>query len=218
MQNSPLGYVISGQYSRHSNLNCNALQINKETRDLQYFLAGTELDLPAKRCSCKTVDDRLSFQEKQEMKLINENIVYNRQLGAFECGYPTIRSLSHLHDNKGTVIATFKQQERNMRKKTGWRDLYNASINELVAKNFAVKLDKNYIKSYTNPVWYLSVVLVAQPKSKSSPFRVTFNGSQTSNGISFNRDFVIAGPSPFPTSIPGLMLNFMAHRVACVGD
>ena len=99
--------------------------------------------------------------------MINDRLRYEPDLKAFVCEYPFIRPLQDLPQNKANIMAVFKAQERTMQKR-GWREIYNENFDELIRRNFVKKLSPSYIANYKGPIWYLGVLMVAQPKSASS--------------------------------------------------
>ena len=86
----------------------------------------------------------------------------------------------------------------------------------MVQRGAARILESQELKSYKDPMFYLSHHAVLNPNSKSTPCRIVFNSSAKFKGYSLN-DCLAKGPSML-NDILGILIRFREKEVAFVGD
>ena len=195
-----------------------------KTPEIDRFIIGEELGTEvspqcgACRCGkCPIVGHTYSFQEEQELKLINSKLHYAVDQEHWVTGYPWLMDPSLLPDNYVAALATLRNTEKRLEREPEWAIKYGEQIHDMENRGVAVKLTQQEIDSWQGPVFYLSHLAVEQPKSVTTPVRIVFNSSQIYKGVSLN-SFLAKGPDSYKTNLLGMLLRFREEAVVLIGD
>ena len=204
-----------------SSRSCNVIQ--HEVQKLDSFIYGEELAyIQTKKCQacarctrCPTLAT-LSFKEMHELHLIEENVAFNEELGAWQASYAWTSALDKLPSNYKHVYSTLLSTERSLRRNPAHAACYSQQIQELLTKGYARKLDPVEIASYSGPIWYVSHLGVISD-SKSTPLRFCINSAQVCDGVSLN-NLQLKGPDPFLNNLLGLLIRWREFWYAYLCD
>ena len=181
---------------------------------------GTEVTPKCGACKCgkcPVVGHSYSFQEEQELKLINSQLKYDAENQCWVAGYPWICDPKLLPNNYVAALATLRNTEKRLNLEPEWGDKYAEQIADMEERNVARKLTNEEMSEWNGPIFYLSHLAVEQPKSQTTPVRIVFNSSQVYKGVSLN-SFLAKGPDSFKSNLLGLLLRFREESVVVVGD
>ena len=181
---------------------------------------GTEVTPLCGKCRCGKCPIRghtYSFQEEQELKIIQHNLCYDEENSRWVTSYPWVIDPVALPNNYGSALGTLRSTEARLKKDEKWAQVYGSQIADMVERKFARKLSATEIDSWTGPVFYISHLAVRNPQSNSTPVRIVFNSSQTYKGVSLNAALA-KGPDAYMNALLGLLLRWREHQVAMVGD
>ncbi len=119
----------------------------KEVEHVGNFIQGEELGTETVpkcggcRCNkCPTVGHTYSFKEEQELKMIQENLVYDSINHCWITSYPWLIDPHTLPSNYETVYATLHRTEKTLMKDDAWADTYGKQMNDMVDRGVARKL------------------------------------------------------------------------------
>ena len=150
---------------------------------------GTNCNPRCGSCVCGTCHPggkNMSLQEEEELRLIEDNITFTEEVGRWNVKYPWIKDPWILSDNRFVAMATLRSTENRLRRNTEKAKLYDMQIQDMVQREAARILESQELKSYKDPVFYLSHHAVLNPNSKSTPCRIVFNSSAKFKGCSLN--------------------------------
>ena len=224
--------------SRPSNLNSSCTENNKQystnashsfsnrknETQIKNFISGEELTTEVfpkcggSRCGkCPLVGHTYSFQEEQELKLIQDNLQYDEVKQCWITTYPWIKDPNSLPDNYQATLATLERTERRLTKDLKWAQTYQSQMSDMVERQVARKLSTQEIKDWKGPVYYISHLAVVNPRSQSTPVRIVFTCSQMYKGMSLNA-CLAKGPDNYLNNLVGILLRWREERVALIED
>ena len=180
---------------------------------------GTNCNPKCGSCICGTCQPggkNMSIQEEEELRQIEENISFNKEVGRWTAKYPWIKDPKLLADNRIVAMATLRSTENRLMRNPENAYLYKRQIEDMVKRGAARILKSEELKLYKDPIFYLSHHAVLNPSSKFTPCRIVFNSSAKFKGYSLN-DCLAKGPSML-NDILGILLRFREKEVAFVGD
>ena len=170
------------------------------------------------RCGkCPQPGATYSFSEEKELKMIKDNLRYDPEKCCWFTSYPWLRDPAGLPNNYPAALATLISTEKKLRTEPEWADTYAAQIEEHEERGVARKLSKQELDSWRGPVFYLSTMVLEQPKSLSTPVRLVFNSSQIYKNTSLN-SFLAKGPDAYNNKLLGLLITFRELPVVLIGD
>lgn len=181
---------------------------------------GTEINPRCGGCKCSKcpiVGHSYSFNEEQELKLIQRNLKYDKLNECWITDYPWIMDPRKLPDNFRAAYATLKSTERTLLKDDKWSETYMEQVQDMVNRKVARKLTDSEISSWKGPCFYLSTLAVSNPRSNTTPVRMVFNSSQVYQGVSLN-SALAKGPDAYLNNLLGLLLRWREESIALVGD
>ena len=181
---------------------------------------GTTVDPKCGSCKCGKCPlpgHTLSFQEEQELKMIQQGLSYDAQEQKWTASYPWITSPSQLPDNYFALKATLRSLEKSLARDRGRAISYAAQLQDMLDRGVSRKLSPMEIQQWKGPTFYISHLAVISPKSASTPIRIVFNSSQSHNGISLN-SCLAKGPDSYTNTIVGLLLRWRENHVAVAAD
>ena len=191
---------------------------------LDKFILGERLGTTCyPRCgSCKCAKCPLpghsfSFQEEQELALIQSKMRYIEDPGRWKTGYPWVVPPESLPDNYVAAYSTLCRTERTLAKDPAWQATYQLQIEDHVKRGVARKLSPEEVAEWSGPVFYLSHMALEQPKSESTPVRLVFNSSQKYRGVSLN-SCLAKGPDCYNCTLLGMLIRFREFGVVMIGD
>ena len=220
------GYLIAGS---HPTVKETARKLVKHatimhisgTLDRFFSIEGLGISCQPKCGSCQC--DRchpggsdMSLQDELELKLIEENIEFNRDTGRWVAHYPWIKDPHMLPDKKCITVAILKSTEKRLLNNPKQAALYDKQIMDMVERGAARIVDDAELKEYKDCKYYICHHAVYKAQSKSTPCRIVFNSSLKFQGSSLN-DFLAKGPSLL-NQLLGVLLRFRENRVAFIGD
>ena len=79
----------------------------------------------------------MSLEEKRELKVIEENMVYCQNNKQWTIGYPWIKDPTLLPDNKGAVFSKLRSTEKRLLKNPTLAYAYDSEIKAMVDRGAA---------------------------------------------------------------------------------
>lgn len=193
-------------------------------RLIENFICGEEIGTEiTPRCGscrcgkCPTVGHTYSFNEEQELKMIQENLEYDSVKQCWVTSYPWLVDPGTLPNNYGSALATLKNTERTLSKDERWADTYLKQMEDMVERGVARKLSQKELQEWNGPKFYISHLAVVNTRSHSTPVRIVFNSSQVCQGMSLN-SCLAKGPDCYMNNMIGILLRWREEQVALVGD
>ncbi len=189
------------------------------------FLAGENLSTAitplcgACKCGkCPIPGHTYSFREEQELQMIRSGLSFDHERGMWVACYPWISPPSVLPDNKWQAVKILESVERKLARNPDWATKYQEQIDDLLQRNAARKLSPDEISNHEGPHFYVTHLVVLNPKSTSTPVRMVFNSSlKCQNGLSLN-DCLAKGPDAYMNKLHGVLLRWREYKSAFVGD
>ena len=192
--------------------------------DPQSFILGEELGTESSpkcgRCKCGKCPlpgHDLSFQEEQELKFIQQGLVYSTENQQWTASYPWLINPNMLPDNYYATKATLIRLEKSLTRNPLSASAYEQQMQDMIHRNVARKLSQKEIDEWNGPSFYISHLAVKSPKSASTPVRIVFNSSQLYKGMSLN-NCLAKGPDCYSNCILGLLLKWRENAIAVVAD
>ena len=193
-------------------------------RLIENFICGEEIGTEiTPRCGscrcgkCPTVGHTYSFNEEQELKMIQENLEYDSVKQCWVTSYPWLVDPGTLPNNYGSALATLKNTERTLSKDERWADTYLKQMEDMVERGVARRLSQKELQEWNGPKFYISHLAVVNTRSHSTPVRIVFNSSQVCQGMSLN-SCLAKGPDCYMNNMIGILLRWREEQVALVGD
>ena len=193
-------------------------------RLIENFICGEEIGTEiTPRCGscrcgkCPTVGHTYSFNEEQELKMIQENLEYDSVKQCWVTSYPWLVDPGTLPNNYGSALATLKNTERTLSKDERWADTYLKQMEDMVERGVARKLPQKELQDWNGPKFYIFHLAVVNTRSHSTPVRIVFNSSQVCQGMSLN-SCLAKGPDCYMNNMIGILLRWREEQVALVGD
>ena len=196
----------------------------KLSRQMENFICGEDIGTEiTPRCGgcrcgkCPTVGHSYSFKEEQELQLIQENLVYDKENQCWITSYPWLVDPSTLPDNYHAAFATLRKTEQTLSKDEQWAETYRKQMQDMLDRGVARKLSQDELQQWNGPTFYISHLAVVNPRSNSTPVRIVFNSSQVYQGRSLN-SCLAKGPDCYMNNLLGILLRWREEKVALVGD
>ena len=197
---------------------------NVEFHKIQNFIQGEEVgtqiipNCGSCKCSkCPLPGHTYSFQEESELKLIQDNLQYDEENNCWITKYPWKCDPNSLPDNKSAALSTLFKLEKRLNKDENLKVIYQEQMQDMLNRNVAREIDKDELKDYKGPYYYISHLGVPNPRSKSTPYRIVFNSSQLFKGISLN-NFLFKGPDAYLNNQLGILMRWREEKEAIVSD
>ena len=181
---------------------------------------GTEINPKCGSCKCgkcPILGNTYSFEEEQQLRMIQDNLRYDSDKKVWTAGYPWIKDPHDLPDNYSAALATLRNTEKTLKRDSQWAKTYHEQIVDMVQRGVARKLDSNEMQNWDGPKFYISHLAVLNPKSKTTPVRIVFNSSQSYQGKSLN-SFLAKGPDAYINNLMGVLLRWRENEQVLVGD
>ena len=193
-------------------------------RLMENFICGEEIGTEiTPRCGscrcgkCPTVGHTYSFNEEQELQMIQENLEYDSVKKCWVTSYPWLVDPGTLPNNYRSALATLKSTERTLGKDERWAETYQKQMEDMVERGVARKLSRKELEEWSGPKFYISHLAVVNTRSHSTPVRIVFNSSQVCQGMSLN-SCLAKGPDCYMNNLIGILLRWREEQVALVGD
>ena len=139
----------------------------KNETQIENFISGEELTTEVFpkcggcRCGkCPSVGHTYSFQEEQELKLIQDNLEYDEVKQCWVTSYPWIKDPNSLPDNYQATLTTLERTERRLTKDPKWAETYQSQMSDMVERQVARKLSTPEIENWKGPVYCISHLAV----------------------------------------------------------
>ena len=188
------------------------------------FIVGEELGTETTprcggcRCGkCPIAGHTYSFKEEQELKIIRENLEFDKSNQCWITSYPWVVDPNSLPDNYNAALRTLEKTEHTLLKDEVWAHTYKKQIEDMVQREVARPLTTVELQEWNGPFFYISHLAVLNPKSNSTPVRIIFNSSQVYQGVSLN-SCLAKGPDCYMNNLIGILLRWREEAVALVGD
>jgi len=192
--------------------------------NINRFIEGEELGTQisplcgACRCSkCPAVGHTYTFEEEQELDLIQQNLRYDSEKQCWFTKYPWIVNPESLPDNYSQALAMLKSTESRLLKNKEAARLYQEQIQDMIDRGVCRKLSEEEILIWIGAIFYICHLSVSNPKSKSTPNRIVFDSSKEYQEVSLN-NMCYKGPNAYVNNLVGLLIRWREDRVAVVGD
>ena len=171
------------------------------------------------RCGkCPLPGHNFSFQEEQELALIQSKLRYLEDQNCWITGYPWIIDPATLPDNYSAAYSTLCRTERTLEKDPTWQATYQKQIEDHRDRGVARKLTIPELIAWEGkPCLYLAHMALEQPKSESTPVRLVFNSSAKFKGLSLN-DCLAKGPDCYNNNLLGMLIRFRENPIVLIGD
>ena len=215
-------HIFQEGSSQLSDLNCSYARQDHD--DIQKFIISQDIGVSVSprcgscRCGkCSPPGEKCSFQEQQELELIQNGLSYNEEEKRWYCKYPWKVSPKSLPNNRFIAEKMLLKTENKLLKDPVWCDIYTQQFTDMLNRKVCRKLTPDEVVSYNGPVYYLCHLAVLNQKSSTTPVRLVFNGSMICNGVSLN-DALFKGPDNYMNSLLGIMLRWRQYRFAFIGD
>lgn len=212
LQNTELGWILSGRYQIPNDLepnksvtSCFVRQDDNLTHRLQRFWELEEIN-----SSPKTEEELQCESHFQQNTTRDEN-------GRFVVRLPQ-RLHRQLGDSCQQATVRFHQLERKLTKHPELREQYVTFMDEYEELGHMKEVqtstdDKNALR----PTYYLPHHAVFKPSSSTTKTRVVFDGSaKTTNGRSLN-DILMVGPT-VQQDLYSIVLRFRTHEIVFTAD
>ena len=211
---SPLGWVIFGSNAEDLMSQIKQVSIVRLAQpvDMTDFWKTEWMGVSIAPCTCEGA--KLSAQEREELKLIEESCQLQRNKWIMK--YPWKRSPSILPNNYVQVWKKLESLERRLIKDPDNASSYNNQIQEMETMQFARKLCPKELTDWKGPIHYVSHHAVIRPEKKSTPVRIVFNSSASYNGHTLN-DYWFKGPDLL-NNLFGVVVRFRENPYAICGD
>ena len=188
------------------------------------FIQGEELatQINPKCGACKCAKCPLpghtySFEEEAELKLIREGLSYDPSAQVWTARYPWKKDPQTLPDNRNAALAAFYRLKKKLRRDDKLYKVYHEQMVDMVVRGVAREVSPEELAAYKGPYTYINHLIVPNPSSLSTPWRIVFNSSQTYKGASLN-DHLCKGPDAYLNNQLGVILRWREEEIAVVGD
>ena len=158
----------------------------------------------------------MSLREAREYALIEKGLQYNSESKQWVARLPWIIDPRMLPNNELAALNLLKSVERKLLKDPKLSNLYQAQMEDMIARKVCRKLDPQEIREYNGPIYYIAHQAVLRPGSKSTPCRIVFNSSANFSGHVLN-DYLAKGPNML-NNLLGVLLRFREEKIGIVGD
>ena len=189
------------------------------------FLAGenfltaiTPLCGGCKCGKCPIPGHTYSFKEEQELQMIRAGLHFDEEKGMWIASYPWLTPPSALPDNKWQAVKILESVERRLKRNPDWIPKYQDQVDDLLDRNSARKLTQQEINDHQGPYFYVTHMLVLNPKSNSTPIRMVFNSSLKSQGGLSMNDCLAKGPDAYLNKLIGVLIRWREYKSAFIGD
>ena len=183
---------------------------------------GTCVDLKCGGCKCTKCPvpgSRYSFQEQQQLDMIQRNLSYDEEAKVWTARLPWVTPREALPDNYNAARKAMEVAERSLKKRDGWLEVYSMQVKDMVDRGAARKLTPEEVEAWDGVVHYIPHLVVENPASQSTPVRLVFDGSrpQGPEKVSLN-DCLAKGPDNYINNLCGVLLGFRTEPEAAKGD
>ena len=170
------------------------------------------------RCGkCPVPGSRYSFREECELKMIEENLSYDEQRGAWITSYPYLFPRDTLKGSKELAFKTMVATEKTLIKR-GLGPAYQHQIEDMLERGVARKVPEAELAVFNGPINYLPHLAALNPNSASTPLRICFDASRSQGGAPSLNQILAKGPDKFLNNLAGVIVNFRYGRYAAKGD
>ena len=136
----------------------------------------------------------MSLQEEEELRLIEDNITFNEEVGRWNAKYPWIKDPGILSDNRLVVMATLRSTENRLRRNTENAKLYDKQIQDMVQRGTARILESQELNR-TRIQCSICFIMLSSILTRNQLLVGYFlTARQISKGCSLN-DCLAKGPS-----------------------
>ena len=135
---------------------------------------------------CAIGTKNYTLQEERELKLIEDNLEYDKKNKRWVAGYPWVKDPNKLPNNRKVALARLISTEKRLARNPEHAVIYDQQIQDMIERNIARKLKHDELKAYTGPYHYICHHEVLKPESKTMPVRIVFNGSANYMGHILN--------------------------------
>ena len=192
--------------------------VGEQLRNLFYDETVEPATPACGQCKCGdcTGANQLNLKEKQEICLIKNGLLYNKEDKCWTATYPWTKDPYLLPNNFGVAASHLKSLRRRLQRLGGnHAQLYADQMGDMMKRGVARKLSDEEREQYKGPVHYLPHFGV-HTASVSTPLRIVFNASSNVQGTNLN-SFWAAGPDCL-NSLPGILCRFREGHIAFLGD
>ena len=204
---------------------CSSYQVKTSVADAEDFFRceqlGTLVDPKCGSCRCgrcPVPGSRYSFKEETELKLIDENLRYDSDNGAWVASYPFLHPRESLKGNKSVALKSMQATERTLAKNVNWGETYKSQIQDMVDRGAARVVSEQELAEYTGHVNYLPHLAVVNPKSDSTPVRICFDASRPQGGGPSLNAVLAKGPDCFLNNLASVIIRFRDGVIGIKGD
>lgn len=170
-------------------------------------------------CRCGTCHPGgldMTLKEERELRLIENNLTYDKKEMKWTAAYPFIRDPAELPNNREIILKLLYKTEKRLLSKPKLAVIYQEQIEDMKNRNVCRKLTEEEICTYDGPIHYIAHHEVWKPESESTPCRIVYNISLNYKGHVLN-EYYAKGPDVL-NNMMGVLLRFREELFAMVGD
>ena len=182
---------------------------------------GTIVEPKCGNCKCgrcPVPGSRYSHREESELKLVEENLLYDTEKKCWVARYPYLFPREALKGTKEVARKSMLATERSLKKDKKWAEVYQEQIDDMLKRGAARKVPQGELENWGGHVNYLPHLAVSNPRSLSTPVRICFDASRPQGGGPSLNQILAKGPDRYLNNLAGVIICFRHGRVACKGD
>ena len=189
------------------------------------FMAAEALGCePPRRCiRCKGCTDctfrgaKMSAKEAVELRMMEENMHFDENIGKWRVGYPFLQDPKVLRDNYKTVLRMAETLERRL-EKAGIVEPANEVFHKMVANGALVELDQREIDMWDGAVHWLPIQVIINMDSVTTPFRLVTNSSLVDRATGLSLNSILAKGPKVLNDMWDIIIKFRGYECGVTGD
>ncbi|XP_052757236.1 uncharacterized protein LOC128202123 [Galleria mellonella] len=205
LQNSKLGWLISGSIHSDSSCHGNPIQCNLSQAidtQLKRFWELEEV----------TITNKLFTEDEHTCEHLFDTTTKRNADGRFLVRIPLQQSADHLGDSYALAKSRFLSLERKLERLPFYKKLYYDFIHEYVELGHMTKVDE-----YNKPYYFLPHHGVLREHSTTTKLRVVFDASAVTTSNKSLNDIQYVGP-PLQNDIFSILLRFRQYKFVASAD
>ena len=214
---------ISVTYTQNVNFNtAEEFLHSKEDKDFMWAEGlGCE---PPKRCiSCRGCTEcgfrgsHMSQKEALELRMMEENIVFDENIGKWRIQYPFLQDPRVLKNNYKRVLHMMEHLERRL-SKLGQTQAANEVFQKMVDIGALEEMSSTELKMWSGPIHYLPIQGVFKASSTTTPVRLVTNSSLADPETGLSLNSILAKGPMYLNDMWEILVRFRSQEVAVIGD
>ena len=194
-------------------------------QDGKDFMAAEALGCePPRRCiRCKGCPDctfrgaKMSAKEAVELRMMEEKMQFDENIGKWRVGYPFLQDPKVLRDNYKTVLRMAETLERRL-DKADIVEPANEVFHKMVANGAVVELDQREIDMWDGAVHWLPIQVIINMDSVTTPFRLVTNSSLVDRATGLSLNSILAKGPKVLNDMWDIIIKFRGYECGVTGD